>query len=144
MNQQELGRVVARIQAGDNRTVDHVTMAHWGETIGHLPYQDALEAVVMHFRESTDYLMPAHVLAGAARVWKARNPSNDTIPGGYREVDGRRPAPMPDNMDALTAVWNDPVGWAREIAKYDAQLVAAGHPPVGVRVHGLREERWAA
>ena len=30
MNQQELGKVLARIQAGDNRTVDQVTLAHWG------------------------------------------------------------------------------------------------------------------
>lgn len=73
MNQVELAQVLARIQAGDNRVVDRVTVEHWRETIGHLAFQDALEAVVMHFRESTDYLVPAHVIRNARRVRDARN-----------------------------------------------------------------------
>jgi hypothetical protein len=72
MNQHEVGKVVARIQAGDNRTVDKVTVAHWTEMIGHLRFEDALEAVVTHFRESTAYLMPAHVIANARRVSEQR------------------------------------------------------------------------
>lgn len=133
MNQQELGKVVARIQAGDNRTVDQVTLAHWGETIGHLPFEDALEAVVMHFRESSEYLVAAHVIRNAARIREARNPSNDTSGIDWSRKSG---APQPDNMDALTAAWDDPEAWAVEIAKYDAQLNAAGFAPVGVQVHG--------
>jgi len=72
VNQSEVVKVVARIQAGDNRTVDAVTVAHWTEMIGHLKFEDALEAVVTHFRESTAYLMPAHVVAGARRVGELR------------------------------------------------------------------------
>jgi hypothetical protein len=68
VNQAEVVKVVARIQAGDNRTVDEVTVAHWTEMIGHLRFEDALEAVVTHFRESTAYLMPAHVIASARRI----------------------------------------------------------------------------
>lgn len=127
MTPQEVAKVVARIQAGDNRTVDQVTLAHWGETIGHLPFADALEAVVMHFRENAAYLMPAHVLSNAARIADARNPSNDTTPGGYRELHTRRPAPTPDNLDALTAAWNNPREWATQMEAYNTQLRAEGH-----------------
>lgn len=72
MNQAEVVKVVARIQAGDNRTVDEVTVAHWTEMIGHLKFEDALEGVVTHFRESTAYLMPAHVIANARRAGEVR------------------------------------------------------------------------
>lgn len=122
MTPQEVAKVVARIQAGDNRTVDQVTLAHWGETIGHLPFADALEAVVMHFRENPAYLMPAHVLSNVARIREARNPSNDTTPGGYREIESTA-HPKPANFDAMAAAWNDPERFNREVAAYEQQLV---------------------
>lgn len=68
MNDNELALIVARVQAGDNRFVDRVTMSHWKETIGHLDYEDAREAVVDHFRESTEYLTAAHVTRRAAII----------------------------------------------------------------------------
>lgn len=79
MNQIELAKVLARIQAGDNRVVDKVTVAHWRETIGHLKYQDAMDAVVMHFRESTEYLMPAHVIRNARRIRNEREDPNAPV-----------------------------------------------------------------
>lgn len=123
MNQQEVAKVLARIQAGDNRTVDQVTLAHWGETIGHLPFEDALEAVVMHFRESSDYLVAAHVIRNAARIREARTTTNDTsgIDWSRKEV-----APKPSNFDALVAAWNDPERFAQEEAAY-LRLLDAGN-----------------
>lgn len=61
MNDHDLVKVLAKIQLGDNRQVDHGTVAFWRETIGDLDVQDALDAVAQHFRESTDYLQPAHL-----------------------------------------------------------------------------------
>lgn len=85
MNDKELGNIVARIQAGDNRTVDRVTLSHWKETIGHLEFEDAREAVVRHFRESTEYLTPAHVtkLAAFIRAARARQLTDDELCAKY-------------------------------------------------------------
>jgi len=47
----------------------------------------------------------------------------------YPTAHERRPFPKPDNFDAMSAAWNDPVAFAREVAIYDAQLIAAGEKP---------------
>lgn len=68
MNRLEMSRLLAKIQLGDRRQVTDLVIADWLETIGHLAYQPAYEAVVAHRRESTEYLMPAHI---TQRVRKA-------------------------------------------------------------------------
>lgn len=35
-------------------------------------------------------------------------------------------APKPDNFEALAAAWNDPMQWAVEVAKYNAQIADSG------------------
>ena len=62
MNSTELKRVLARIAVADKRIVDEVTLAHWNECIGDLPYEATMLAITSHFRNSTDYLMPAHLV----------------------------------------------------------------------------------
>lgn len=152
MNVDELSRVVAKIRLGDNRETSREVLLEWFDNIGDLDYADAIEAVRMHRRESTEYLVAAHVRAGVKRIRQARNPDNDTTPEPYRELaEGKRQsAPMPKNMKAMSAAWNDPVRWAAEVAKYDEQLIAAGFPPVGPRIGAtwqpgqFRQERRAA
>lgn len=61
MNIDETAKVLAKIQLGDNREVTRLVLQEWHDTIGDLPYDDAVEAVRMHRRDSTTYLMPAHV-----------------------------------------------------------------------------------
>lgn len=61
MNRLEMARLLAKIQLGDNRQVSELTLNDWMETIGHLTYQDAYQAVVIHRRDSTEYLQPAHL-----------------------------------------------------------------------------------
>lgn len=39
-------------------------------------------------------------------------------------------APRPENLDAMTAAWNDPAAFGREVAIYNRQLRDAGLPPV--------------
>ena len=36
-------------------------------------------------------------------------------------------APAPLNMTAMSAAWDDPIAFARELANYYAQLEASGH-----------------
>lgn len=74
MNIQETAAVLAKIKIGDNREVDSkgLVLREWHEAIGHLNFGDAIEAVAMHRRESTDYLLAAHVVANVKRVRAAR------------------------------------------------------------------------
>jgi hypothetical protein len=68
MTPDEVVKVLARIQADDNRDIGKVTVASWSQLIGDLDFQDAIDAVILHRRESTDWLMPAHVIRNVARI----------------------------------------------------------------------------
>jgi len=72
VNEREVANVLARVQLGDNRTTDEVVLRSWIQEIGDLDFQDAVEAVVLHRRESTDWLMPAHVRANVKLIWARR------------------------------------------------------------------------
>lgn len=61
MNHDEMVDLLSLISARDNRTVGHTTVLAWLEDIGDLAFVDCREAVARHFRESTDWLMPAAV-----------------------------------------------------------------------------------
>jgi hypothetical protein len=135
MNKMEIARLLTAVAALDNRKVLEETVEAWYAVLHAYPYSDAAGAVRQHFEDSTEYLMPAHIKQGIKRTREARNPSNDTTPGGYRALHAAPgSAPMPANWNELCAAWNDPVKWAVETGRYDEQLVAAGFPPV---------ERWS-
>ncbi|AGW41724.1 coproporphyrinogen III oxidase [Leifsonia xyli subsp. cynodontis DSM 46306] len=65
MNIDETAKVLAKIQLGDNRQITSLVIQEWHDTIGDLPYTDAVEAVRMHRRDTIAYLMPAHIRANA-------------------------------------------------------------------------------
>lgn len=68
MNKAECAKVLAKIQLGDSRQVDQLVLEEWFDTIGFLPFEAAIEGVRTHRRESTDYLLPAHVVKNARRA----------------------------------------------------------------------------
>ncbi len=68
MNLQETAQVLAKVQLGDNRQVDELTVREWHDAIGHLALHEAMEAVRLHRQESTEWVMPAHVIANVRRV----------------------------------------------------------------------------
>jgi hypothetical protein len=109
--------------------------------------ETAREAMELHFRESTAYWMPSHLVADARRVRDARLRALDAAPPAHPEKMSSReriwkgidpPAPKPDNFDQMIACWSGPnaariidrVRWAREIAVYNEQLRLAGLAPV--------------
>lgn len=71
MTNEQVAKVLARIQLGDNRQVDRATLAEWIDGIGDLDFDDAIEGVRMHRRDSTAYLQIAHVRANV-RMFKDR------------------------------------------------------------------------
>lgn len=61
MNIEEIGAVLAKAAGFDNRTIGQANLLAWHEILGDLDLGDCLDAITAHHRESTDYLMPAHV-----------------------------------------------------------------------------------
>ena len=86
MNNSQVAAVLAKIQLGDNREIDAqgIVLREWHESIGDLKFEDAIEAVRLHRRESTAYLTPNHIRVGAQRARDARE----------REERKRQPAIM--------------------------------------------------
>lgn len=80
MNIQALSMLLARITVLDNRIVDQLTIEAWEPIVGDLDFEDALNAVNEHFRISTEYLVPAHIVEGAARARKQRLTLAQTTP----------------------------------------------------------------
>lgn len=126
MNDHELRKFMGRVTVADNRQVDTYVLAHWRETIGMIAYDDAVQALNMHFMESTEYLMPAHIIRGVRRIREDRalNRADDeeNLP-----IEGH---PKPLNMEAMQAAHDrgDPVAYAREVSIYNQQLIDAGYP----------------
>jgi hypothetical protein len=64
MSIDELTTLLARIQVLDNRQVDQLTIEAWAPLMADVPYTAAVDAVNDHFRSSTAYLQPAHIVQG--------------------------------------------------------------------------------
>jgi len=62
MNKFEANRLLAAIALGDNRTTDDTAVAYWAGLLYDIRLEDALNAVVVHRRESTEWLQPAHII----------------------------------------------------------------------------------
>jgi len=59
---------LARVNVADNRQVDALVVELWTEVIGDLEYEDCVAAHVLHLKESTDYLKPAHIIENVKRI----------------------------------------------------------------------------
>ena len=58
--------------AFDNRRFDDATVLAWQPIFAEFTFDDCRTAVTRHFAESSEYLMPAHVKAGAREVVRER------------------------------------------------------------------------
>jgi hypothetical protein len=68
MTPTETAKLLAIIQQLDNRELDKGRVAAWIPLMADVDFDEAQHAVIDHFRSSTDYLTPAHVVAGAKRL----------------------------------------------------------------------------
>lgn len=87
----------------DNRKPDRDTPAFWAETLADVDYDDARAVIVAHFHESTEWLMPAHIVKGvreieAARVAAAPNLYELEPPKYVTDLDG-------EDFDAAYMAW---------------------------------------
>lgn len=61
MTKSQIALLLTACAARDQRTIGETDVLAWSEDLGDLDYDDALQAVSLHYRESTDRIMPAHV-----------------------------------------------------------------------------------
>lgn len=87
MNLAETNQLLTRIQVVDNRQVGDSTVVAWHVLVGDLDYAAAAAAVDLHFRESTAYLMPAHVRRGVERILLAGLGAREDDYGNTVDVD---------------------------------------------------------
>ena len=77
----------------DNRKPERETVRAWTEALADVDYDDARTVIVAHFHESTDWLMPAHIVRGVrdlerARVAAAPNLYDVEPPARVTQLDG--------------------------------------------------------
>lgn len=55
--------------------MDEATIQAWWEILSHLDFRDAMNGLIQHRRESTEYLMPAHIIKQARKAKRERERS---------------------------------------------------------------------
>ena len=111
MTPDEVVKVLARIQADDNRDIGQITVASWQQGIGDLDFREALDAVALHRRESKDWLMPAHVRANVRLLRARRKAAEDRARSIERQRMLNGSTQAADDVfdraafDALTEQW---------------------------------------
>lgn len=143
MNLEETDQLLTLIQNVDKRRIDDATVLVWHEILGDLPFADCVVAVTNHFRESTDYLMPAHIVRGAREIERQRiraererlaiESAHPTDPRPLKDrseeirafVDGVRGALPPGDPDAL---WHGRGYWRQQRELRERQESAEPNP----------------
>ena len=60
--------VLAFVSLIDNRAVSEESILAWHELLKEVEFEDAKDAVTDHFKTSTEYIRPAHIIQGARMV----------------------------------------------------------------------------
>lgn len=87
----QVSNVLACAAAFDNRTIGTADIIAWWRVIGHLSQGEAEDAVIAHYTESTDRIMPGHILARVKKI--------------HAERLGRTPDALPDADPDDVAAW---------------------------------------
>jgi hypothetical protein len=60
--------LLAKIALLENREATNETILAWQEILDDVDFDDAMEALVQHYRHSTESCKPAHVVRGARAI----------------------------------------------------------------------------
>lgn len=72
MDHAQVSALLAKAALVDSRKVDDLVIQTWWEILGHLSFGDAMNGLLMHRRESAEYVQPAHIIAQAKKAKRAR------------------------------------------------------------------------
>jgi len=62
MNREDTAKLIGIVALGDNRTESDEMTIYWHDLLRDIRIEDALQAVTIHRRESTEWLQPAHII----------------------------------------------------------------------------------
>lgn len=98
MNKAEIVLLLTLAAAYDYRKTGEADVEAWHWALDDIALEDAKEAVVAHYRESTEWLKPAHVRQGVKALRAARgratpHPSRQ-IPSRFEQQDMKHQIPM--------------------------------------------------
>jgi hypothetical protein len=79
MNRAEIATLLGLAAARDRRTIGEADVAAWHTDLNDLTFDEAREALNRHFRESTDWLMPAHLRRLVRIVRDDRRPRSEVL-----------------------------------------------------------------
>ena len=117
MTPQEAAALLTVAAAFDNRKPDPDAAQAWALALGDLPFTDCRDAIVAHYRKTTEWLMPAHVLELVKRVRDKRIADHEgalTPPPHAREGDAHRDwlreakRRLGDGEPVEAIAWTDP------------------------------------
>jgi len=74
MTPEEAGKLLGMCAAYDNRNVDDAALYAWFRVVGDLPYAECESAVIAHYSDSREWIMPADV---RKRVKRAQYDAED-------------------------------------------------------------------
>ena len=99
LNIGEVSVLLGKASLVDSRVVDEATVQAWWEILSHLDFRDAMNGLIQHRRESTEYLMPAHIVKQARKAKRERErqekrsehiaiatPTRSAPPANFREM----------------------------------------------------------
>lgn len=92
MNTQEAFQLLTLASARDGRTVDLAVATVWADDLAGVPLHEAAAAVRAHYLESTDWVMPAHIVQRIRRERQLALPQTmseevpDCTPGRHRRM----------------------------------------------------------
>lgn len=72
MDIKQTGLLLVKISLVDNRDASPQTILAWQEILFDTDFQDALQALLEHHRESTEWVKPAHIVQGAKKIKRER------------------------------------------------------------------------
>lgn len=109
MSTDEVIDLLTLMASYDRRKVGEADVAAWYAAMGDLAFSDSRDAVIAHYRDSTEWIMPAHVRRRVAATRQAR-------------LDAAGPTEIPQDLA------NRPIE-AREWLQRTRNAIADGQQP---------------
>ena len=72
MTPTQIATLLAYISSIDGRHTSTLMAEAWSDLIGGLDFEDAKAAVQAHYRDSTEWLKPGHIVAGVKTIRAGR------------------------------------------------------------------------
>lgn len=155
MDPEVIGDVLAVAAAFDNRTVGDADCTAWYRVIGHLDQREAEEAIIAHYSETTDRIMPAHVLnrVGKLRALRIAHAGPEAVPdvddpddwrayqaalreGRFRTASGMSPRPV---RRAISGAFQR-VGYQRVESKWNRNAIVPPKPALAIEPRRLPDD----